>query len=237
MLSARPYLPRAAENGEYAQTRLRGTVWARVASAHRLYGGLMDFGRWIGRMGVSANALTYLSLALAGVAGVVAASGQFAWAAVALLASGACDLFDGVVARATDTVSAYGALLDSTVDRLADALPLLGLAFFYRESAPSFGIPALALLGAFTVSYVRARAEALGATLPPLFMRRPERVILLTLTLFLGGVELEVARAPLLLLALSLIATLNFAAAVAALRAARRNLTDAARTTGSRPAL
>jgi CDP-diacylglycerol--glycerol-3-phosphate 3-phosphatidyltransferase len=224
MLSART-IPHPVKSADYAQTRLRGTVWEHSGTAHVLYRAMIFAGGGIGRIGISANALTYGSLVCAMAAGIAAALGAFGWAAVLVLASGTLDVLDGVVARATRTVSRYGALLDSTVDRLADGLPLLGVAVFYGKSEAYAAVPALAMLGGFTISYVRARAEALGAVLPALFMRRAERVLLLTLCLLLGTLPLNLPlRAPLLLVGLAVVALLNFAATFAALRAARQAL-------------
>jgi CDP-diacylglycerol--glycerol-3-phosphate 3-phosphatidyltransferase len=210
---------------DYAQRRLRGTVWQHVGYAHLFYRVLMALGRALGRLGVSANALTYASLLFASAAAVSAALGHFGWAGAAVLASGVLDILDGVVARATNSVSRYGALLDSTVDRLSDGLPLLGVALYYGRYGSVAAVPAIAMLGGFTVSYVRARAEALGAKLPALFMRRAERVILVSLSLLLGTVSLGTAlQAPLLVAGLVVIAALNLVASLAALRAARHAL-------------
>jgi CDP-diacylglycerol--glycerol-3-phosphate 3-phosphatidyltransferase len=221
MMSARPYLA----SREYAEARLRGTVWQHIATAQVCYRLLMAVGRTLGRAGVSANALTYGSLAVAVAAGAGAALGHFFTAALLVLVSGVLDVLDGVVARANGTVSSFGALLDSTVDRLADGLPLLGVAIFYGQTSAAAAIPALAMLGGFTVSYVRARAEALGVVLPALFMRRAERVLVVTASLLLGAVPLMAPLpAPLLLGGLTVMAVLNSIASVAALRAARHVL-------------
>jgi CDP-diacylglycerol--glycerol-3-phosphate 3-phosphatidyltransferase len=221
MLSARPYLGPTVP-AEYAEARLRGTVWQHVAPARVCYRALMAVGRSLGRIGVSANSLTYGSLVFAAGAGVAGALGQFVVAALLVLVSGVLDVLDGVVARATGSVSSFGALLDSTVDRLADGFPLLGVAIFYGQQSSAAAIPALAMLGGFTVSYVRARAEALGVSLPALFMRRAERVLVVTASLLLGAVPLTAPLpAPLLLGGLTVMAVLNAIAAIAALRATR----------------
>ncbi len=222
MLSARPYLDPAVDPREYAERRLQGTVWERLASARACYRGLMAVGVVLGRIGISANLLTGMSLVLAAVAAVAAAAGLFGWAALLVIASGVLDVFDGVVARATGTATPFGALLDSTADRLSDGLPLLGIALFYAGDGGYAALPVVAMLGGFTVSYVRARAESLGARLPSLFMRRAERVILLVLSLLAGMLPLAAPiDAPLLLAGLTLIAVLNGVGAIAALRAAR----------------
>ena len=227
MLSARPFLDTRAPTAEYAEARLKGTVWQHVSSARWCYRSLMAVGRWVGRAGVSANTLTYGSLLFAVGAGVAAALGHFATAALLVLVSGVLDVLDGVVARAMGTVSSFGALLDSTVDRLSDGLPLLGVAIFYGQSSAAAAVPALAMLGGFSVSYVRARAEGLGISLPSLFMRRAERVLVVTASLLLGTVPLLApVQAPLLLGGLAVMAVLNSIAAVAALRAARSVLSS-----------
>ncbi len=220
------YSEGVAANREYATQRLRGTVWEHFPAAGVLYRGALAFGQALGRAGVTADGLTYTSLLLAAAAGLAAAFGAFALAAGLVVASGLCDLLDGVVARATHTASTYGALLDSVIDRLADALPLLGLVVYYADEGAVVAIPALAMLGGFTVSYVRARAEGLGIRLPPLFMRRAERVSLVTGSLLLGLVALPSlpVRAPLLLVGVALIALLGFVAAGWALHIARVTL-------------
>ncbi|MFX5734554.1 hypothetical protein ABTE21_20960, partial [Acinetobacter baumannii] len=76
---------------------------------------------------------------------------------------------------------------DSTVDRVTDAAPLLGLTILYSNSGWPAVLPAVALLAAYTVSYVRARCEGLKVVLPPLWMRRGDRMILLVLSLLLGS--------------------------------------------------
>ena len=226
MLSARSLpSPDAAADIERTEARLRGTIWERRTLAHAFYRASLALGRGLGRIGLSANLLTYSSLVLAAAAGVAAGTGQFLWAAGLVLASGVCDVLDGIVARATKTCTPYGALLDSTVDRLADGLPLVGLVVLYRDAGLLAAIPAVAMLGGFTVSYVRARAEALGARLPPLFMRRAERVLLIALSLGLGAIAVPApVVAPLALFGVTVIGALNFIAALVALRAAKRVL-------------
>jgi CDP-diacylglycerol--glycerol-3-phosphate 3-phosphatidyltransferase len=216
---------RAGSQG-YAVERLRGSVWEHVPLALAAYRGTLTVGEALGRTGISANAITYASLVVAGLAGTAAALGHLTTAAVLVLASGALDMLDGIVARATSTGSRWGALLDSTVDRLSDGLPLLGLVVFFAPHGWLAAVPGLAILGAFTVSYVRARSEALGVVLPTLLMRRAERVVLITASLFAGVVPCSERRldAPLTLLGIAVLAASSFIAAGVALREARRAL-------------
>jgi CDP-diacylglycerol--glycerol-3-phosphate 3-phosphatidyltransferase len=136
------------------------------------------------------------------------------------LVSGAFDLLDGIVARAAHRSTRFGALLDSTVDRLADALPLLGLVVALSQTALSSAVLVVAMMTGFAVSYVRARAEGLGISLPPLFMRRAERVILLLLALVVGSISSPSFPSEVAMLSIiGVMALLSLVAAVWALRA------------------
>lgn len=170
----------------------------------------------LARTGVTPNTLTLASLVPALVSGVLAAYGAFGWATVFLLLSGAFDMLDGPLARTTGTVSRFGALLDSTVDRITDAAPLLGLTVFYATSGWMAVVPAFTLLAAYTVSYVRARCEGLKVQLPPLWMRRGDRMALIALALLAG-----LASPMLALAAIGFVGGLSLLAAADALRVAR----------------
>lgn len=201
--------------------KLRGGVWERSELARGVYAAVLGLGRWLSEHGVTPNSLTYAALAMAVVSAVAAALGCYLVAALCLLVSGAFDLLDGIVARAAHLSSRFGALLDSTVDRLADALPLLGLVVACSQTALASAVLVVAIVTGFAVSYVRARAEGLGISLPPLFMRRAERVVLLLLALLVGsiptpGFPSEVA----MLSIIGVMALLSLVAAVWALRSA-----------------
>jgi phosphatidylglycerophosphate synthase len=230
-----PLKPPPADPG---LSRLAGTVWQRIELAVLAYRGFLAIGRGLARIGVSANALTYASLVFALAGCVGAASGYFIPAALAIVLGGACDALDGVVARSTNTTSRYGALLDSTIDRVSDTLPLLGIVVFHAHFPVLALLPGLALIGAVVIPYARARTEALGAKLPSLFMRRPERVILLVACLLFGGWHAAPGSAALLLLGgTGLLAILNLAGGVVVLRAARRALDGFSGGATTEPAL
>jgi CDP-diacylglycerol--glycerol-3-phosphate 3-phosphatidyltransferase len=207
------------------EARLGSTVWKRLFIAHYIYRSSVLIGLALARVGVTPNALTYTSLALAAAAGLAAGTGHFHAAAYIIILSGIGDILDGVVARASGKISRYGALLDSSVDRLSDGLPLLGLTVAYAGHSWLAVVPAAAMLASVAVSYVRARSEALGAPLPPLFMRRSERLVLLVLSLLFAPLSLGVdIPSPLLLLGVSVMGILATIGTVAALRAARLQL-------------
>jgi CDP-diacylglycerol--glycerol-3-phosphate 3-phosphatidyltransferase len=145
--------------------------------------------RALSAVGISPNMLTLGGLMVAGGAAYLVSEGFLLVGGIVLLASGPFDMLDGAVARVRGQVSRFGAVLDSTADRVAEAGLLTGLAiYFYREAdltgvALAFG----ALAGSMTVSYLRARGEGLGVIAKSGLMTRPERVVTL-------GVGLMVAQ-------------------------------------------
>lgn len=181
--------------------------------------------RVIARTGATPNGMTVLSLVPALLAGIFAARGAFGWSVLFMLLSGLLDLLDGPLARATGRSSRFGALLDSTLDRISDALPLLGLTVLFARDGWGWAaaIPSVALLAGYTVSYVRARCEGLAIALPPLWMRRGDRIVLVALSMLAGMI------APVLVLIGTAIAgILGLLAATDALRVAYRESEAAA---------
>ncbi|MBL8569030.1 MAG: CDP-alcohol phosphatidyltransferase family protein [Phreatobacter sp.] len=175
----------------------------------------------LARTGITPNMMTLMSLVPALLSGVFAAYGALGWATLFLLLSGVFDMLDGPLARSTGTVSRYGALLDSTVDRITDAAPLLGLIVLYATSGWMAVVPAFTLLAAYTVSYVRARCEGLKVQLPPLWMRRGDRMALIAVAMLLSFLS-----PALTLVGIALTGILSVLAAADALRVAR-NVIDA----------
>ncbi len=98
-----------------------------------------------------------------------------------ILAGGVFDLLDGVVARANGKDTQFGALLDSTLDRYADAALFLAIAWLFLKQNNLAGVffTVGGLIGSFLVSYVRARAEGLGIGCNVGLIERPERILLL----------------------------------------------------------
>ena len=131
------------------------------------------------RLGVSPNAITLASTALAGVASALIASGRLSLGGWVYLFGASLDLVDGRVARAQGSSSKAGAFLDSTLDRVAELAVFAALAVYFRHTAALYA--ALVAAGSsVVVSYARARGEALGvhgeASVGS--MQRAERVVL-----------------------------------------------------------
>ncbi len=144
--------------------------------------------RFLARLGLSPNAVTLFGLIVAGSSAFLLSIGQLWGGGVVLLISGIFDLFDGALARATGKASKFGALLDSTVDRVSEAVILLGLLVFYIRDDSTEGtvLVYLALAGSIMVSYLRARSEGLGIECLVGVMTRPERVATLGIGLIVG---------------------------------------------------
>jgi phosphatidylglycerophosphate synthase len=105
-----------------------------------------------------------------------------------VLAAGFFDVFDGVVARVNDKKSAFGAFLDSVLDRYSDAFILLAVGWNLYGGGQRTGpiLSLLTLVGAFLISYTRARAEGLGGECKNGLLERPERVVLISVGAMTG---------------------------------------------------
>lgn len=164
-------------------------------------------------IGITANGVTILGLLVGLVAAALAGAGWLLAAALVFLAASLLDMFDGALARQGSQASAFGALLDSTVDRLSEGALLLGLVVYAVRSGLSEGrmvaLVALlmaTLLASQMVSYVRARGEGLGVKTKEVgLLTRAERVVLFSLGLGLQGLGVDLA----LEVALGIIAALS----------------------------
>lgn len=132
------------------------------------------------------NMFTFLALAVNSWAAAMFAMGRFRQAAAVLFLAGFLDMADGQVARRVGRVTAFGAFLDSTLDRYSDLALYMGLVVYYTLIGRTFymTLAAVAMASSFMVSYSRARAESLIASCKVGFMERPERLVLL----IMGGV-------------------------------------------------
>ena len=130
-----------------------GGVFTPIARLLLKWGVSPDAVTLVGTLGVCAGALIFFpqGLLLAGVLVITA----FVFS----------DIVDGNMARMSGRVSPFGAFLDSTLDRVADAAVFGGLAMYYVGPGDSEWLVALCLynlvMGSVT-SYARARAESLG---------------------------------------------------------------------------
>jgi CDP-diacylglycerol--glycerol-3-phosphate 3-phosphatidyltransferase len=138
---------------------------------------------------VTPNMLTVFGLALTLAAAPFIITGHTVVGAVIFLIGSLTDMLDGAVARLGKQVTAFGAFLDSTSDRLAEGVILGSIALLYAKEG-HIGRVALTfavMIASFLVSYTRARAEALGLQCKVGLMSRPERVVLLVFGLLFAS--------------------------------------------------
>ena len=147
-----------------------------------------DIARVFVKLGFSPSGLTVIGVLIACVAAALIARGMLAAGGVVVLVAGVFDLFDGAVARMTNRATKFGALFDSVMDRVSEAVVLLGLLWFYLEDGEQLGavLVYVSIVGSTMVSYVRARAEGLGIECKGGLMQRPERVASLGIGIIVG---------------------------------------------------
>jgi phosphatidylglycerophosphate synthase len=107
---------------------------------------------------------------------------------ILFIAGSVADILDGALARAASKGTVFGAFLDSTFDRLGEAavLTAIGLVFMRDGNEVALVATFLAVIGSFLVSYTRAKAEALGLRGDVGFGSRVERVVIISVGLFLA---------------------------------------------------
>jgi CDP-diacylglycerol---glycerol-3-phosphate 3-phosphatidyltransferase len=138
----------------------------------------------LGRLPITPNMVTVSGMVVTFGAAALIGLGHLLAGAIVLAFAGTFDILDGALARATKRSYPYGAFLDSTTDRCAEAATYAGIAayFLFQSHANAWNrLAALACLaalaGSFLVSYVRARAQSLGFTCDSGVFARPERVV------------------------------------------------------------
>jgi len=145
----------------------------------------------LSKIGITPNVLTLINLALNIVAAYFIATEHFIIGGVLVLVAGLFDLLDGALARFTKQTTKFGAILDSTVDRISEAAILCGLLIWYipQEGASLKSVLIfVVLIGSFLVSYIRARAEGLGWQCQVGLFTRAERVIVLAIGLLINQI-------------------------------------------------
>ena len=99
-------------------------------------------------------------------------------------------MLDGVLARLKGTSGPWGAFLDSTMDRVADAATFSGLAAWFVLGGHNLllaGVSLFCLVAGALVSYVKARAEGLGVKANVGIAERPERMVVTYVAVGLSG--------------------------------------------------
>lgn len=187
----------AARSGKLAavKDRLRD-------GAHAVLGPVVSV---LASLGLKPDHVTWAGLVISIGSGFAFFDGHSRLGAGLLALAGVCDILDGELARRGEGLSRFGAFLDSTLDRLAEAAALMGIAGFCLRNLlalvfepnrvveqVSIGLlpetwavlcmtAMLAMVGSFMVSYTRARAEGLGLECKVGWFERPERLVVLIL--------------------------------------------------------
>jgi CDP-diacylglycerol--glycerol-3-phosphate 3-phosphatidyltransferase len=158
---------------------------------------------------ITPNAVTCLGLLITIVAAVLVALGHPFAASFVVLFAGLFDMLDGALARRTNSITKFGGVLDSTLDRVSEAVILIGIAILYANQHSTWGVAltGTALIGSQLVSYIRAKAEALNIKCEIGVFTRPERVVILSIGLLFSRFN------NVLLIALAIIAVLSFVTA------------------------
>src|SRR3954462_14928199 len=151
----------------------------------------------LARAGVTPDMVT-LTGTLGSIAGAVflIGTGHLFWGAFTVTLLVLLDLLDGALARARGGGSLFGAVLDSTGDRAADAAIFGALVWWYSGAGDNRLLVLLALvclvLGVLT-SYVKARAEGVGLTCDVGIVERLERLLLVLFGTGLSGLGVPYA--------------------------------------------
>lgn len=167
--------------------------------------------RWLLRMKVSANALTIFGAIGVSTSAIYFFSRDQLFVGTLVVSLFALsDLFDGTMARLSNNQGTkWGALLDSTLDRVSDAAIAIGIWLYFRNADSDIQYLALVVLflGGL-IPYIRARAESLGIECSVGVAERAERLILLLVGTGLAGLGIDIAlEAALVLLALLSVVT------------------------------
>jgi CDP-diacylglycerol--glycerol-3-phosphate 3-phosphatidyltransferase len=149
------------------------------------------------RIGVTPDMVTVFGLlgAAAGSLGLIA-RGHFFSGGVVVTFFVLTDALDGTMARLRGPAGSWGAFLDSTLDRIADASVFSALVLWYAGDGDDTVLLAVALfclVAGVVTSYAKARAEGLGMTCNVGIAERAERLILVLAGVILAGMGLDIA--------------------------------------------
>jgi CDP-diacylglycerol---glycerol-3-phosphate 3-phosphatidyltransferase len=187
---------RAGEAGTPSSGRRQGGSLGRVKEGYTTGVRRVAFRAMAGlaRTRVTPDALTTLGLsvcALAAVAVYFEYRNEMIWfwtGAVLFWAGSLLDVLDGALARQSGRGTPFGAFLDSTTDRVGEAVMLGAIALVFARDGNEVALAATfaAMTGSFLVSYTRAKAEALGLKGDVGIGSRAERVTVIVTGLFLA---------------------------------------------------
>lgn len=147
------------------------------------------------RLGLKPNIITISGLIGNIIAAILIGSGQLFWGGVLAMLVGPFDALDGAMARLKNEPSKYGSFIDSVTDRYDELVLLAGLLVHFIMVDEWIGcvLVYFAAAGSVMVSYVRAKAEALGYSAKVGILTRVERYLILIPGIILGKPMISLA--------------------------------------------
>jgi CDP-diacylglycerol--glycerol-3-phosphate 3-phosphatidyltransferase/CDP-diacylglycerol--inositol 3-phosphatidyltransferase len=144
------------------------------------------------RLGISPDVITLVGTLGVSAGALVCFPQGWLWQGVVIVTGFVfSDLIDGAMARKIGRTDTFGAFLDSTLDRIADAALFGGMALFFAWQADDHLYLVLSLvclaMGSVT-SYARSKGEQLGFNAKTGLAERPDRLVGLLVPTFFGDV-------------------------------------------------
>lgn len=162
--------------------------WARI---------LAPVARFFMRIGLSPDAVTVIGTMGVSITALVCFPLGWLWpGTVVITVFVLLDMVDGQMAKGSGTASAWGAFLDSSMDRIADGALFAGVVLYFAAHSDSLlwpGVTLGALILGQVTSYVKARAESHGYACSGGLAARADRVLLLLLGTLLEGLGVPYA--------------------------------------------
>jgi archaetidylinositol phosphate synthase len=135
------------------------------------------------RVKINPNIITATSPIIAIISAFFFGDGHLLLGGIFILLSGVFDVFDGSIARYHERTSDFGAFFDSNMDRITDAIIIIGLML---GGYATWIIGGLAIHSSLMVSYTRASAESKGISCNVGIAERATRLIILMLGAFIA---------------------------------------------------
>jgi len=132
------------------------------------------------RIKCTPNFVTMLGFFTVCISTFFATQGNFRISGILVMASGLMDVYDGALARKLQQDSDKGAFLDSTLDRLGEAVILIGIIYYYSLKGDEIIVvmTSISIVFSLMISYLRARIEGLGYSSKSGIFTRPERILI-----------------------------------------------------------
>lgn len=191
---------------------MSNTDWRRKISVHFT----VPVAKALSHTPITPNAITWIGFVIIWGAAFLVATQHFLWGGIVVLAASVMDAFDGALARHTGKVTRFGAVLDSTLDRLSEGVVLLSIMYVMACEGLQWVVLlcGATMLLSISVSYIRARAEGMGVECSEGWFTRTERVVVIALGLIINQI----------VIALSIVAVLSLITVIQRLYVAWRKL-------------